>query len=197
MVQDNNRDPLEFNDGIGDMLQDKSSSKSKWWKTPLLSILSILIIIVSFFLSFHLGKSLFLPKKLQKTFVPQTTKEPQFDKLAQEFTYKEKNLSSPDLSVAATKKTTSAKKMKEKPKVPKKETNFSNINYKVIVGTFSAKKKASQIAKLLLDQGFSSYIWKENNYWKVQIGSFKHKENAKALKKMAEASGHTATIISK
>lgn len=110
------KDPLEFNDGIGDMLRFGKRQRKKWWRVPLLFILGILILSLSFVLSYELGKILFLPKTNQKTFVPENVKEPQFDELEQEFAYKETKNPTKNIKSAET-----ATKNEEKAKETKKE----------------------------------------------------------------------------
>lgn len=244
MVKDDMSDPLEFNDGVGDMLRFGKRQRKKWWRLPLLTIIGIIILSISFVLSYELGKILFLPKTNNKSFVPDTVNEPQFDKLQEEFAYKEtkeptKNIKAdltvsknaekqknkeekkekvPTKSIDTQKEkpkkdikskeekipTKSIQKIKDKTKIKAKETNptknetitTKEINYKVIVGAYSKKEKALEEAKSLLDKGFSAYVWQSGNVWKIQIGSFKSKENADALKNKVEANGHKAIVIS-
>lgn len=235
MEKDKMSDPLEFNDGVGDMLRFGKRQRRKWWRLPFLAIIAIVILFISFLLSYQLGKILFLPKTNAKTFVPDNVKEPRFDELEQEFAYKEndketkeptKNIKSQEVATKNTEKQKTKEKTdekiptksvqkeinkqiilkdktKEKIKTKQKEisatknesSTIKEINYKVIAGAYSKKEKALEKARSLLDQGFSAFVWQNNNLWKVQIGSFKSKEHAEDLKKKAEDAGHKAIII--
>lgn len=222
MAKGNKSDPLEFNDGVGDMLRFGKRRKRKWWRLPLLIIVGLFILSISFVLSYELGKILFLPKTDTKTFVPDSVKEPQFDQLEEEFAYKEKKTTTkePTKNVksqetitknAEKQKTKEIIKNKEekiptksvqkaKPKTKETNTTKNVINntkettYKVIIGGYSKKEKALEEARSLLDKGFSAYVWQSGSLWKIQIGSFKSKENAEALKKKAADAGHPAAI---
>ncbi len=51
---------LEFNDGVGDMLRPREKDGFGWFSTLLIIALSVLVIIISFWISFNVGKKIFL-----------------------------------------------------------------------------------------------------------------------------------------
>jgi cell division septation protein DedD len=55
-----NENPLEFNDGVGDMLRPREKEGFGWLSTLLIIVLSLLVIVISFWISFNVGKKIFL-----------------------------------------------------------------------------------------------------------------------------------------
>lgn len=53
-------DRLEFNDGVGDMLRPKEKEGFGWFSTVLIVGLSLIVILLSFWISFNVGKKIFL-----------------------------------------------------------------------------------------------------------------------------------------
>lgn len=53
-------DRLEFNDGVGDMLRPREKEGFGWFSTVLIVGLSLIVILLSFWISFNVGKRIFL-----------------------------------------------------------------------------------------------------------------------------------------
>lgn len=72
-----------------------------------------------------------------------------------------------------------------------------NGMYRVQVGAYSNKTNADAQSKKLKDDGFSTYIYKEDGLYKVQVGAYSKKENAEATKKKLEQKGYSTFIVYK
>ena len=62
-----NDDRLEFNDGVGDMLRPREKEGFGWFSTVLIVALSLIVILLSFWISFNVGKKIFLKDKEPQT----------------------------------------------------------------------------------------------------------------------------------
>lgn len=68
--------------------------------------------------------------------------------------------------------------------------------YKVYCGFFNSKSGATRLLNQLKSQGFSCFVVQVGKYWRIQLGAFSNKENAEALLKKLQDSGHNDALIS-
>ena len=178
-MSEKEKDNLEYNDGLGDLLREKEKREFSWTKTLVVLISTIGIIIVLLNLLIDYSKSLLLEKETTTTLsIESTTPHQSEEKLLEKIEIIEKQTEK-----TITKKP--VKKVQTKPVKPKVSNN--NLNFKVIVGTFTQIENAKNFVKMLQKNKVDTYIWTQNKnnttLYRVQAGAFKDYQSANQLVK--------------
>ena len=75
------------------------------------------------------------------------------------------------------------------------ETIEDPLYYRVQTGIFRKRENADRMLYQLTDQGFPSYILRENDIYKVQTGAFQQIGNAVAMEQRLRDAGYSTIIV--
>ena len=178
-MSEKEKDNLEYNDGLGDLLREKEKREFSWTKTLVVLISTIGIIIVLLNLLIDYSKSLLLEKETTTTLSIESTTPHQSE---------EKLLEKIEIIENQTEKTITKKSVaKTQPPAVKPKASNNTLNFKVIVGTFTQIENAKNFVKMLQKNKVDTYIWTQNKnnttLYRVQAGAFKDYQSANQLVK--------------
>lgn len=77
------------------------------------------------------------------------------------------------------------------------ETVEDPLYYRVQTGVFRKRENADRMLYQLTDQGFPSYILKENDFYKVQTGAFQQIGNAVDMEQRLRDAGYSTIIVTR
>ena len=193
-------------------------------KGILIPVFLIVVVVGSFWLSFNIGKRIWLPLKNEsckqiEANIPET---PASIAGLQSKTAVSSEALQAKLAAALKKATPSAAPamlalpMKKHPALPAKlavkkrpaspvvvskkkttaKTGLATAKYyKVQAGLYGSKANASAWVKKLHSAGFESFIRQVTGGWRVQVGAFKIKSQASKLQRQLKAKGFTSIIV--
>ena len=180
----------------------KESGTQGWMKNFLITILLILIVMGSFWISFQLGKKILVvkkaPSKIEVTIPEPPPSIKALQKLEEAMSASvETSTSAPRASVdELAGKPAEVKKMEIRPMlVRKKAGGAGKCYYKVQAGWFADKSNAEKLANQLKAKGFDIYVKKVRDGWRVQVGAFRSKTEAKVLQSTLGEKGFNSQII--
>ena len=206
MTTESNKDNLEHNDGLGDLLRERERLEFSWIKTSIVLVCLLSIIAVSIIVIFKFGKQS-IEKSIVKTKANQV-----HETIAKTDTTPNDNTTQITNSSTKSVKTHPQTKITQKTKPPiKSSPKQKSLNkkvaptnsYKVITGTFKKKQYAKNFVKKLKQKGIDSYIKLPyvsktgNTLYQVQSGSFKTKSQAEKHKSNLKKKKIDAYIIKK
>ena len=163
-------------------------------KNVILFILLIGVISASFWVSFLLGKRILVPvKKIPERRIDIVIPEPPssiaaLQDLEEVMEAELEKAGPPRKTVAAAEPEVVAE-----PKVTKSRGVVPY--YKVVVGLYADKERATALVQDLKTNGFGSYLKKMNAGWRVQVGAFKSKIYAQNLQRSLRVKGFDSEII--
>jgi cell division protein FtsN len=184
--------------------ETKENQAFGWLKNSLIFLVLLAVVVASFWISFQLGKRILIPVKKpaeQKidVAVPEPPPDIQAMQKLQEVMSEEgqkqgKSVTAtpepavPEVKAAVPKpaapKPVAAKKITPVAKavVTAPKISAGKRYYKVQAGWFRDKAKAEELADLVQENGFEIYLKKVNSGWRVQVGAFRTKDEAEALR---------------
>ncbi|MFA6430860.1 MAG: SPOR domain-containing protein [Candidatus Margulisiibacteriota bacterium] len=105
------------------------------------------------------------------------------------------------VEIPATSTTLKATKPVKKPvkkavkKVAKAQNKTGNGYFKVQAGLYVEKEKAEEMAGQVAAAGYSTYLKKVESGWRVQVGAYKNKSEADALKDALDGKGIKSVVL--
>ncbi|MFH1429601.1 MAG: SPOR domain-containing protein [Candidatus Margulisiibacteriota bacterium] len=188
-------------DDIGKILEEQTTNKESAVKMVLIGVISIIVVILSFWGSFNLGKKLFTrmpPKQYLREYT---------------YTAKKQTLSSNEIGIRKSNdKVVTAAKPAAKPvmnqpsvtqKRPDKTGSVASIakGYCIVAGSFSSKSSAQKVSDKLKTSGFTSGVFenvvKGKTVYRVIIGQGMTRPAALAIQQKAKKIGYDTFLLNK
>jgi cell division septation protein DedD len=165
---------------------DIPKSKEKYMKAlknVILFFLLVVLILGSFWVSFHLGRRILTPikKAPARIEIPITEPPPSIAGLQ---SLEDLKLEEKELVVPA-----------EEPEPVRAAPTTGQHHYKVQAGYFHNKDNALSLAAKLEAKGFSTYVPKKGQGWRVQVGAYASESYARIQQKALKNKGFDAIII--
>ena len=208
----NNVPPENFQENDADR-QIKIPGRSRFpslLKNSLVFLVLAGVVVASFWVSFQLGKNILLPTKKSPDKITAAIPEPPpsikaLQKL-QAIMSKEaagKKVQAAKPAPKMVKRTEAAVKSKPAPKpVQIKKQKVAKVNavsgkhyYKLQAGLFADKTEANSLAGQLRDKGIDVFVKKVGRKWRVQVGAYRTKKMAQAMKASFEKKGCESQIV--
>ncbi|MBT6121040.1 SPOR domain-containing protein [bacterium] len=203
-LENDQNDDLEFNDGLGDLLKEKSSKQFSWTKTTVVLIAIVIGVFIALTAIFKLSVGFLSSEKVANSGLSQKSK-----------THEDVNYSESEKQISTKANTLLSESklaLKEKLEVREKKTskNKSSLSkakattikahpYKLVAGSFRNKNNAKAYKSNLKKMGIDSYIWVDKGesftLYRVQIGAFLDYESAKNQEKRLKAKKIQTYII--
>ncbi|MCP4050502.1 MAG: SPOR domain-containing protein [bacterium] len=213
MIDNQQENDFEYNDGLGDLLREKEKREFSWLKTSIVMLIIIVISIFTVKLIFSLFKPLFIKSK-SRTIHETTITSDDFHeyvskKEKNESTYTRSKTKETQKGYPGSQKATSKKSDIKAKAVVVNETlmekgkakSSKEAQYKLIAGTFSKASNANRYCKRLNNKNIDCFIWRHtvNNkdLYLVQVGSFKKHSQASGKSKELKDKGIDSYIIKK
>ena len=176
-MEENRKDDLEYNDGLGDLLREKERLEFNWIKTGLVLLGLIGIIFLFLVFVFNIGKRL-LTSEPTAVSIEQSKSITDIERENQAL-LEEINKSSSSSTIEI--------KVPKTKRIAKTSAKSTKSIHKIIVGTYSSRKNANLRVSNLKKQNVSSFVTtikgKNGPLYRVQAGAFSSRKVAdKALK---------------
>ena len=178
-MEENRKDDLEYNDGLGDLLREKERLEFNWIKTGLVLLGLIGIIFLFLVFVFNIGKR-FLTSEPTSVSIEQSKTITEIER--------ENQALLEEINKRSRSSTIEIKAPKTKQVVKSTAPSAKSI-HKIIVGTYSSRKNANARVASLKKQGVASFVTtikgKNGPLYRVQAGAFSSRKVAdKALKNL-------------
>jgi cell division protein FtsN len=196
-LENDQNDDLEFNDGLGDLLKEKSSKQFSWTKTTFVLIAIVIGVFIALTAIFKLSAGFLSSSSVENSGLSQHVKSNETIDYADS-----------EEKIVVKAKAVLKEKFEKKQKVtPKKKNRVSKSKsktikehpYKLVAGSFRHKNNAKSYKNKLGNLGIDSYVWvdkgEEFTLYRVQIGAFLDYESAKKQEKRLKAKKIQAYII--
>lgn len=184
MEREENRNELEYNDGLGDLLREKEKLEFSWGKTAVVLIIVIVFIFLGLTFLFNVGKNIVTETEqaIPELVTDKSLKENN-DSLINILNTSQEDVSEP---IVPEIQDSLEPIVESKTESTPSSTSISDLKYKLIVGTFKSKPNALNYVKTLKQKGIDSFvITTETNgtsYYRVQAGAHKTRDAAKKQK---------------
>lgn len=161
-----------------------------WLRNLFIIIILIAVIVLSFWISFLIGKRMLIPaKKIPTGYLITEEARPQFPpeiSLEVQGLTVEEAIDTPEVAEAP--------KIIVKPKTENKQVPAAKGKYTVQLGVFSKYNNAQTLLKELSNKGFSAEIKSSNRFYRVVAGRFSVLSAAGAHLKKLKSSGYEGII---
>lgn len=161
-------------------------------------LILLAVVVASFWVSFQLGKRLFVPHRgpERKIEVEIPAPPPALQELQKEMSKEAQALlPAPTREVHAVPKRTVCKKAAKPTKACQPKVAQGTHYFKVQAGVFKNKASAQALAERIEAAGFSTYVKKVASGWRTQVGAFRIKKQAQALQKKLAGKGFKSIVI--
>ncbi|RAP33875.1 hypothetical protein DID75_01145 [Candidatus Marinamargulisbacteria bacterium SCGC AG-410-N11] len=193
-----NKDELEYNDGLGDLLREKERLEFSWKKTTIVVLSMLFIILVGVYTLLTIGKNSMTdtaPSVAKSTIQNQNNidqiKKNNIDLI------KTAAIEQTSKSTTTVKKSVRSKQNKTKRRIV--TTQSKSSHFKVIVGSFSNRVNANALKTSLSNKGLKAFVNVVNKgnktLYRVQSGAFKSKKSAVKHQKFLEKKGFHSYVL--
>ncbi len=161
-----------------------------WMKGLLTFLILVIVVVVSFWISFQLGKNILMPaKRISEKKIEAPIPEPPESIRALQ------KLQAVMSAEAKKKMKAPAKKAVRRKICPVRLKPAGRHYYKVQAGWFADKAKADELAGKLKESGFEVFLKKVGGGWRVQAGAYNTRSTAEALRRKLKEKGFDSSLI--